>query len=277
MYRRPNFREPAPQPKKNPLLYKKMTRKELWATCITFAVAVLLIFFFETHHQGKKQPAAQNNTQQSSQQTTDSFNKTQYSLTDPASMWVLVNKKHQLSPKTYTPTDLTVPDVPQRVPGNETMQMRKMTADALTQLFGGAKDAGFNLMVASGYRSYNYQLNLYNGYVSSIGQAQADKTSARPGYSEHQTGLSVDVEPTTRKCELDTCFGTMPEGQWVAANAYKYGFIIRYPSDKVSVTGYEYEPWHVRYVGVDLATEMHNKGLSTLEEFFGTPGGDYNN
>ena len=278
--RRTPIYRPAPPPHKSPTVYKKMLRKETWAIIVTALTAALLLIFFLTHHSGKKTASTPNkpNTSASQQATQQpAFDKTKYSLTDPASIWIIVNKKHILNPKDYVPADLTVPDVPQRVPGNESMQMRKVTADALTQLFSGAKtSSGFNLMVSSGYRSFAYQTNLYGGYVKSMGQAQADKTSARPGYSEHQTGLAVDVEANTRNCELDVCFGATPEGKWVAANAYKYGFIIRYPEDKVGLTGYEYEPWHIRYVGVDLATEMHSKNIETLEEFFNVPGGDYN-
>ncbi len=272
-----NYR-PAPPPHKNPTLYKTMLKKEIWATAGALVVAVLLFSFFWTHHSGKKAPSTTAKNSNSAQQTTtpaSTFNKSKYSLTDPASIWVIVNKKHILTPKEYVPADLVTPNLPLRVPGNESMQMRKVTADALTQLFNGAKTAGFNLMVASGYRSYTYQVNLYNGYVSSMGQTEADKTSARPGHSEHQTGLAVDVEATTRNCELDACFGATPEGKWVTENAYKYGFIIRYTEDKVGVTGYDYEPWHLRYVGTDLATEMHDKGVETLEEFFNVTGGDY--
>lgn len=203
----------------------------------------------------------------------DSFNKKQFSLTDPTSIWVIANKQHQLSPKDYTPADLVVPSIPLRVPGNESMQVRKATGDALQAMFAAASQQGIQLMLSSGYRSYNYQVGLYNGYVANSSVAEADKTSARPGYSEHQTGLAADLEPTSRKCELETCFADTPEGQWLAAHAYEYGFIIRYPADKVDVTGYDFEPWHVRYVGKDLSTEMHNQHIETLEEFFDVSGG----
>lgn len=205
--------------------------------------------------------------------TPATFNKALYSTTDPTSIWVVVNKRHALNPVSYTPSDLVVPTIALRVPGNETMQLRTTTATALEQLFAGAKLAGLNLMLSSGYRSYSYQTSLYSGYVHSLGQASADQSSARPGYSEHQSGLAADVEPASRSCELDACFATTPEGQWLAANAYSYGFIIRYPSDKVAITGYEFEPWHIRYVGVPLATEMHRQAVTTLEEFFNISGG----
>jgi zinc D-Ala-D-Ala carboxypeptidase len=201
------------------------------------------------------------------------FDKKRFSLTDPTSLWVVANKQHPLQPKTYAPSDLSVPKVPLRVPGNETMQLRAASAEALQTMFTAAKTSSINLMLSSGYRSYEYQVSLYNGYVQSQGQAAADIQSARPGYSEHQTGLAADVEPVSKKCELDVCFKDTPEGVWVAANAYKYGFIIRYPADKTAVTGYEFEPWHIRYIGVALAGEMHAAHVATLEEFFGVSGG----
>jgi D-alanyl-D-alanine carboxypeptidase len=119
-------------------------------------------------------------------QSQSGFDKKQYSTSDPTSIWVVVNKKNALNPVSYKPSDLIVPSVTLRVPGNESMQVSKETANALEKMFGDAKNDGIKLMLASGYRSYTYQVNLYNGYVKTMGQAKADKTSARPGHSEHQ-------------------------------------------------------------------------------------------
>lgn len=202
-----------------------------------------------------------------------SFNKKAFSLSDPASIWVIANKQHALQPKDYVPNDLVVPNVPLRVPGNESMQLRQPAATALEQMFQAAQKDSVQLMLSSGYRSYTYQVNLYNGYVASQGQAVADTQSARPGYSEHQTGLAADVEPVTKSCELEQCFGQTPEGSWIAANAYRYGFIVRYQAGDEDITGYEAEPWHLRYIGSDLATEMHRTHASTLEKYFGVSGG----
>lgn len=171
------------------------------------------------------------------------------------------------------PADLVVPSTPLRVPGNESMQLRSEAAKALERMFAAANADGVQLMLSSGYRSYSYQTGLYNGYVKSNGAAAADNFSARPGHSEHQTGLAADIEPTSRHCELQACFAQTPEGQWLAKDAYKYGFILRYSDDQTSVTGYEPEPWHFRYVGVELAGQMHKVGTKTLEEFFGISGG----
>lgn len=200
------------------------------------------------------------------------FNKKQFSLDDPASIWVIVNKQRPLQPKTFVPTDLVAPAIPLRLgQDSKEMQLRGPAADALTRMYEAARAEDLKLMVSSAYRSYSYQDNLYNYYVKQQGQATADSQSARPGHSEHQTGLAVDIEPASRTCEIQACFADTPEGKWVAENAYKYGFIIRYTDGKQSTTGYIYEPWHLRYVGEDLANELRNAGNPTLEEYFGLP------
>ena len=218
-------------------------------------------------------PTSKQSIRQSQPNNTVQFNKKLLSISDPSSFWVIVNKQHPLVPVSYRPRDLVVPAVPLRVPGNESMQIRKATAEALQTMFAAAHNDGVNLMLSSGYRSYDYQMALYNGYVKSQGQVAADTQSARPGYSEHQTGLALDVEPTSRQCEVEQCFVNIAEGKWVAANGYKFGFIVRYAADKVAISGYEYEPWHIRYIGIPLATEMHNRHIETLEEFFNVSGG----
>lgn len=133
---------------------------------------------------------------------------------------------------------------------------------ALQRLQQGAKENGFSMPLISGYRSYDYQASLYNNYVAIDGQAAADRYSARPGNSEHQTGLAFDIG------QLDNNYGNTPAGTWLAQHAHEYGFIIRYPQGKESVTGYMYEPWHVRYLG-SIASDVYTSGL-TLEEYLGT-------
>lgn len=132
----------------------------------------------------------------------------------------------------------------------------QMQADALSQ--------GVSLKIISGFRSYQTQATLYNRYVAKDGQAQADRYSARPGHSEHQSGLAADIN------SVEQTFEKTGEGVWLNNNCYKYGFIIRYPKGKENITGYIYEPWHIRYVGKDLAAELYNNGdWITLEEYFG--------
>ena len=119
---------------------------------------------------------------------------------------------------------------------------------------------GLNIYISSAFRSYEYQTKIYNNYVARDGQQQADTYSARPGHSEHQTGLAFDLN------SIDDSFANTPESDWVAQHAHEYGFIIRYPADKESVTGFKYEPWHLRYLGVDSATKVYESGLC-LEEY----------
>lgn len=197
------------------------------------------------------------------------FDKSKYSLDEPGSLWVIVNKQRSI-PASYEPTSLRQPNVAVRASGSPEMLLRDDAASAVEQLVAAAAKDGVNLMLVSGYRSYGLQQAVYNGNVASEGQAQADKTSARPGHSEHQTGLGADLGATSGACQLQACFGQTPEGQWLAANAHKYGFVIRYPEGKEAIVGYTYEPWHLRYVGKSLASEVKKTG-QTLEEFFGLP------
>ncbi len=127
-----------------------------------------------------------------------------------------------------------------------------------------AAGIGLNIYIASGYRSYDYQDGLYKNYVLKDGKNAADTYSARPGHSEHQSGLAFDLNT------IDSSFAATDEGKWVENNAYIYGFIIRFPKDKSKETGYKYEPWHLRYVGVDLAKKLYNNGKwITMESYFG--------
>ncbi|MBQ6135126.1 MAG: D-alanyl-D-alanine carboxypeptidase family protein [Bacilli bacterium] len=159
---------------------------------------------------------------------------------------MIANKTYPL-PSTYNPGDLT-----------------SVTVNAFDEMRAGAASAGYNIYVVSGFRSYNYQKNLYNRYVSQDGKQEADTYSARPGHSEHQTGLAFDLN------QVDRNFGNTPEGKWLSQNAYKYGFILRYPEGKTNETGYIYEAWHFRYVGKDLAAKLYNNGdWITLETYFG--------
>lgn len=257
--------------------YKKVTIGLLAALCIACAGYVFFVKK-DTAEESKHHATSAKPSQQDHEDIPNNFNKKQYSIDDPVSIWVVVNKKRPLQPKSYAPDDLVFPDVPLRVPGNESMQIRKEPANAIKQLFDSASAAGYDLLFSSGYRSYTYQVNLYNGYVTAQGQATADTQSARPGFSEHQTGLAFDVCLRNQECDLVQSFGDTPEGKWIAENAYKYGFMLRYTKDNAAVAGYSYEPWHLRYVGVPLATELHDKKISTLEDFFDLPAApDYDN
>jgi len=197
--------------------------------------------------------------------TGDGFDKTAHSTTKASSIWVVVNKKHTLKPLRYAPK-LTVVD------GKE---VGAVMAPALRKLLAASARHGTPLHVVSGYRSYEYQVEVYNRNVATNGKAHADRYSARPGHSEHQTGLAADLDNISSSCVLEACFGQTPGGKWLAKNAVRFGFIIRYTPANTKVTGYNPEPWHVRYVGIPLAKELKKTHIDTLEEFFGVSGGNY--
>jgi len=163
---------------------------------------------------------------------------------------MLVNKDRNLSPG-FVPPDLIVPNV--TFPFAEYAEKKKIrqeAASALEKLFSAAKSAGYTLLAVSGYRSYATQQVNFNSKVQKYGsEAAANQYCARPGQSEHQSGLAMDISCWSQGGLLTEAFGSTPEGIWLANNAHNFGFIIRYLPGKESVTGYNYEPWHVRYVG----------------------------
>jgi len=196
------------------------------------------------------------------------FNKQLYSVNNASSLWAIVNKGRAL-PADYVPRGLVTPRVALRLSADsELMHLRKDAAAALELMFAAAKKQSISLKLESGYRSFTVQQSVYRGYVRTYGVSKADTFSARPGHSEHQTGLAADIEPADRTCEVDQCFADTPAGQWLAVNSYLYGFVVRYQKGSQSLTGYDYEPWHIRYVGAPLASELSKNG-QTLEQFFG--------
>ncbi|MDH6235582.1 M15 family metallopeptidase [Cryobacterium sp. CG_9.6] len=196
------------------------------------------------------------------------FNRAARDRDDPASLWVVVNKQRPLQPADHTPDDLvTVPVAHTWQP-----QLRQEASVAVIALFAAARDeAGLSLASNSAYRGFAAQTRVCSAAVSARGVASADQGIARPGSSEHQTGLAIDIGAESGRCSLNACFAETTEGQWLAQNAARFGFLLRYPADKVAITGYEFEPWHFRYIGPELAAEMRVKSTTTLEEFFGLP------
>jgi D-alanyl-D-alanine carboxypeptidase len=140
--------------------------------------------------------------------------------------------------------------------------------EAYQQMFRDGAERGLDFVLVSDFRTYQYQEQLYNNYVARDGQEAADQYSARPGHSEHQTGLTVDVGSTDSASNLTVEFGDTPEYEWMKDVAHEYGFIVRYPEGKEHITGYMYEPWHLRYVGEEEAEAIYESGLS-LEEYLG--------
>lgn len=244
-----------------------MKRRPLIILSALILVSILAIFVFR-----QKAEAPENKTEPEvtqNEKTTEApitpptpqtkpvpvFNKQAYSLTDPSSIWVIVNKKRPL-PDGYIPAGIT------------SSGLRAEASNALQTLRTDSARQGASLSILSSYRSQATQASTYGAYVAKDGVAQADTYSARPRHSEHQTGLGVDVGNGV--CNLEICFGNTSAGKWLANNAHLYGFVIRYPAGKESITGYQYEPWHLRYVGKELASEIF-KSKQTLEEFFGLP------
>lgn len=185
---------------------------------------------------------------------------------DPASLWAVVNKDYPLSKQDYRPTDLTLMTNKSRTDkGNDERSIRAVVVADFNDLIAAANAAGYDLIIGSGFRSYNLQATYHNNLVRLYGEEAANQTSAKPGQSEHQTGLAADITLRSMECYISTCFGDTPAGKWLAAHAVEYGFIIRYPAEKTEITKYEYEPWHIRYVGKPLAKALKQSGL-TLDE-----------
>ena len=191
------------------------------------------------------------------------------SLSDPNREWVVVNKKRPFDPADYRPGDLVMPD---DVRALKESGLRRTAADALTTLVGAAADAAAGeIGYLSAFRSYENQQATYADRVAVGGVEEADRESARAGFSEHQSGLAVDIVPCNRSCgTLDDVAGSS-QGAWVRDHAWEYGFITRYDVGRIDVTGYEPEAWHLRYIGPELAKAYHDGGFTTLEEFFGLP------
>ncbi|MDO5298738.1 MAG: M15 family metallopeptidase [Clostridia bacterium] len=184
---------------------------------------------------------------------------------DPTDTLILVNKVNRAP---AVPMTLVKPDVtPTRPELSENIYMRPEAAAALENLFAGAAEEGVTLYATSGYRSYSTQKAIFERKLEKMSEKSANASVAKPGYSEHQTGLAMDVEgETTKGTGLTSAFGDSPEGIWLAENCWDYGFIIRYPEGKTNITGYIYEPWHIRYVGIEAAKEIQEMDV-TFEEY----------
>lgn len=195
--------------------------------------------------------------------TTTDKNITIEDIFDPL---ILVNKENSIG-SDFVPNDLQIPNIPLLSQGDiEKNYVSAKIIPDLEQLVADAKNEGLNLYLVSGYRSYSRQVELYDSYINQYGTDHTELYSAKPGHSEHQTGLSLDVSSPSANNNLEEVFAYTNEGIWLAENAHKYGFIIRYPKGKEEITQYAYEPWHIRFVGKEAASEIYRKNL-TLEEF----------
>lgn len=180
--------------------------------------------------------------------------------TEPDRLLALITKEQAIDPLDYEPPDL----VP--APGSD-MELREEVADQLETMFAAAEQEGHDLRVVSAYRSKENQAETHEYWRETSGPEVAEVTSARAGYSEHQTGLAVDVDTVTGECTFDQCFGELDEGQWVAEHAHEFGFIISYPEGTRDRTGYVYEPWHLRYIGPQAAGTMADHDIALLEDY----------
>lgn len=189
-------------------------------------------------------------------------------IQNPDNLMVMVNKVYSL-PAEYQPNDLVRPKVSFSF-GSEPVDkslLRKEAASALEEMFAAANNNGIELFAVSGYRSYDRQDQILRAEIQYVGEEKAVEAVAMPGNSEHQTGLAMDISASSVGYRLTEEFELTKEGQWLANEAHKFGYILRYPKGKEEITGYMYEPWHFRYVGVDAATEIFENDW-TLEEYF---------
>lgn len=194
-----------------------------------------------------------------------SFDRSAFSVDEPDSLWVIVNKARPFNPIDYHPPDLVAPNLP----SNYSPLLRAEVAEALEALHQAAQAEGLGFTIHSSYRSYSVQQRVKRASLERLGSEDSDARSARAGHSEHQSGLAVDLTTPQGTCTLQECFGETAEGRWLFDNSWRFGFVQRYLEGKTEITGYIYEPWHFRYVGIELATEIWNQGYPTLEEFFG--------
>lgn len=175
---------------------------------------------------------------------------------DPDDPLMLVNKVHWLS-KDYEPSDLVdVSDFAVRQ-----AKAKKSVKTAYQKLYKAAAEEGYDIRIVSAYRDYKLQAELFAYWTEVDGLEEAKRTSAEAGRSEHQTGYALDVSCASEGWDLQKSFGDTPEGKWLAENCHKYGFIIRYQKDTEDITGYAYEPWHIRYVGKKAAKEISERNL----------------
>lgn len=211
-----------------------------------------------------KAPADQKSAKSSKKAASDKS--VQVPESEAAFAYLLVNKSNRL-PQGYKPDDLVYPDVrflfSERI---EKRMLRKPAADALEMLFAAAEHDGVPLAGVSAYRSHKRQQQVFDYYVRRDGKAKALTFSAYPGTSEHETGLAVDVSGANGRCAASDCFAGTREAKWLAKHAHEYGYIVRYPKRKEGITGYKYEPWHIRYVGRTAAGHIYSQGI-TLEEY----------
>lgn len=190
--------------------------------------------------------------------------------------YVVVNKLRTLNPIDYAPSNLVVMPSSESLDNSRKLVLAPSAANALVLMAEQMLAEGYGqLFVNSAYRTYDYQRQLFESKTKQYGLAGALLRSAKAGHSEHQTGLAVDVSVPAQGCAIMTCFGDTEGGKWVAENSWRFGFMVRYEEETTAITGYSYEPWHLRFVGQELASEYSENGIHTLEEFWSLPAAEF--
>lgn len=186
--------------------------------------------------------------------------------------WVLINKTRPLNPIDFAPEDLRAVKTSDSLDNPRELRLTNAAATALEELAAEMSKAGAGkLFLNSAYRTFEFQSQLFEEMKERSGEEAALLRAAMPGYSEHQTGLAADVSVPEQGCAVMTCFGDTVGGIWLAENAWRFGYIVRYKEDTTAITGYIYEPWHIRFIGKPLAKLYHENGMNTLEELWGLP------
>jgi len=184
---------------------------------------------------------------------------------DDGNLLVLVNKEYTIS-RDYYPVDMV--DVDGSLSTNQNLKVKREAYDAYLAMLADAKAEGLNFCICSAYRGFEVQESLYYNSLAANGKEYTDKMFAYPGRSEHHTGYAIDITSASMNWGLSQNYAEYPDGAWIAEHCSDYGFIIRYPKGKEDITGYMYEPWHIRYVGIDIAKEITEAGI-TFEEYLG--------
>lgn len=186
--------------------------------------------------------------------------------------FVVINKHRPINPIDFEPSNLRVLTTTESLSNPRKLELAAPAAKALEDMAAELFAQGQGqLFLNSAYRTYEYQAEVFEKKRSQYGAEEAMLRSALPGYSEHQTGLAADISVPSQGCAIMLCFGDTAAGKWIAENSWRFGYIIRYEKDTEAITGYSYEPWHLRYVGLSVAQMYAGNGMKTLEEFWGLP------
>lgn len=189
---------------------------------------------------------------------------------NPSSIFVIVNKHRPITPVSFEPLDLVEVRESKSLDNLRGHKLSLPAARALEAMAAEMLEQGQGqLTLNSGFRSYKTQDSLFKGVAKSQGESQALLKAAKASFSEHQTGLAVDISFPAQGCAVMTCFGETKAGKWISENSWRFGFVIRYKLGTEAITGYSYEPWHLRYVGLEVAKLYSESGMKTLEEFWG--------